>query len=80
MTPITSALGSALPQAVDAYMKRALVNGAAPIPLVKLNTDVAGLGPYTLDNGGAFTMTVYAGPTLQFSVTPKLGTLLDASA
>ncbi|MGY4831684.1 hypothetical protein ACVNIS_24140 [Sphaerotilaceae bacterium SBD11-9] len=80
MTPITSALGSALPQAVDAYMKRALVHGAAPIPLVKLNTDVAGLGPYQIDHGGPFTMTVYAGPTLQFSVNAKLGTLLDTSA
>ena len=61
-------------------MKRAQVTGAAPVPLVELNTQVAGLGPFVVDHGGPFSMTVYAGPTMHFALNAKLGTLLDTSA
>ncbi|MBT9528507.1 MAG: hypothetical protein IV105_24870 [Rhizobacter sp.] len=74
------AIGSALPPLVDAHMKRALVTGAAPVPLVRLNTEVAGLGPFVIDHGGPFSMTVYAGPAMHFALNAKLGTLLDTSA
>jgi hypothetical protein len=77
---VSLATGPALPPAVDAYMKRAQVTGAAPLPLVELNTQVAGLGPFVIDHGGRFSMTVYAGPTMHFALNPKLGTLVDTSA
>jgi hypothetical protein len=75
-----SAIGSALPPAVDMFVKRALVHGAAPIPVVELNAHVKGLGPFVIDNGGAYTMTVYSGPAMTFSVNAKLGRLLNTSA
>jgi hypothetical protein len=78
--PSSLAIGSALPPAVDAFMKQALAHGAAPIPLFKLNTEVPVAAPYVVDNGGMFTLTVYPGPSLQFSVAPKLGRHVDASA
>lgn len=77
---ISLATGPALPPAIDSHLKRALVTGAAPVPLVELNTQVAGLGPFVVDHGGPFSMTVYAGPTLHFALNAKLGTLLDTSA
>jgi hypothetical protein len=78
--PVSLASAPALPPAIDSYLKRALVTGAAPLPLVELNTQVAGLGPFVVDYGGRFSMTVYAGPTMHFAAHAKLGTLLDASA
>jgi hypothetical protein len=77
---VSLASAPALPPAIDSHMKRALVTGAAPLPLVELNTQVAGLGPFVIDHGGPFSMTVYAGPAMHFSLNPKLGTLLDTSA
>jgi hypothetical protein len=74
------AIGSALPPAIDSFMKRAQQTGGAPLPLVELNTHVAGLGPFHIDNGGAFTLTVYAGPSMHFSASPKLGSVVHAVA
>jgi hypothetical protein len=78
--PSSLAIGSALPPALDAFMKQALVHGAAPIPLFELNTQVPSIAPYVMDNGGMFTLTVYPGPLAHFSVAPKLGRHLDTSA
>ncbi|MET0351423.1 MAG: hypothetical protein ABW067_16645 [Rhizobacter sp.] len=75
-----SSLGPALPSAVAAFVREAVANGAAPYKNVELNTTVPGLGPYTIDNGGAFTITVYPGPVTKFSATPKLGRHVDTTA
>jgi hypothetical protein len=61
-------------------MKRALVSGMAPPPWVPLNTRVPGLGPFHIDSGGAFTLTVYAGPSMHFAASAKLGSLVHAVA
>ena len=75
-----SPIGSALPSALAAFVRDAVAHGAAPHKNVELNTSVPGLGPYTLDNGGAYTLTVYPGSVMTFSVSPKLGRLLNAAA
>lgn len=75
-----SPLGSALPSAVASFVRHAVAHGAAPLPLVPLNTSVPSLGPYTLDNGGAYTLTVHPGSVMRFSVAPKLGRFIDMTA
>lgn len=72
------ALGPALPPALDNFIKRSAVTGP-PLPLVKLDVQVPAR-PVLLDHGGAFTLTVYAGPAMQFSAAPKLGNLVSAVA
>ncbi len=76
---IVSPLGSALPSALAAYVRDSVVHGAAPYRNIELNTTVPG-GPYTLDNGGAYTLTVYPGSVMTFSVAPKLGRHVDTVA
>lgn len=78
--PDSFAIGSALPPRLNAYMQRALVTGGAPLPLVELNTHVPGLGPFHIDTGGAFTLTVYSGPSMHFTASPRLGSLVHAIA
>lgn len=76
--PAASALGPALPPAIDAFIQRGAVQGP-PLPLVELNVHVPAR-PMVMDNGGAYTLTLYSGPSLHFSVAPKLGSLVDATA
>ncbi len=73
-------LGPALPPAIDAFQKRALIHGAAPVPLVELNARVPGLGPFVMDHGGMFALTVYSGPAMHFSASPKIGGTMHAVA
>ena len=75
-----SLIGSALSPALAAFVRDAVAHGAAPYKNVELNTSVPGLGPYTLDNGGAYTLTVYPGSVMTFAVTPMLGRFLNAAA
>lgn len=75
-----SPLGPALPAALAAHVRDTVAHGAAPHRLQDLNTQVPGLGPYTLDLGGAFTVTVYPGPVSRFAATPKLGRQVDTTA
>ncbi|MET0335924.1 MAG: hypothetical protein ABW190_16785 [Rhizobacter sp.] len=70
--------GSPLPSAIDGFIKRGASYGP-PLPLAKMNVHVPAK-PIVMDNGGAYTMTLHGGPTLSFSVAPKLGTLVDTSA
>jgi len=74
-----STIGSALPSALASYMRDSIVHGAAPYKNVELNTAVP-MAPYTLDNGGAYTLTVYPGSMMTFSATPKLGRHVDTVA
>jgi hypothetical protein len=66
--------GTALPAALDTFMKRGASYGP-PLPLKELDVHVP-VAPVTLDNGGAYTITLYSGPTLSFSVNAKPGRLL----
>ncbi|MBL0729043.1 hypothetical protein [Piscinibacter sp. HJYY11] len=66
--------GTALPAAIDNFMKRGASYGP-PLPLKELNVHVPA-APMTLDNGGAYTITLYGGPALSFSVNAKPGRLL----
>ena len=75
-----SPVGSALPPALADFVRHAVDRGAAPLKNVALDTSVPSLGPYTLDHGGAYTLTVYPGSMMTFSVAPKLGRLLSAAA
>jgi len=75
-----SPLGSALPSALAAFVRESVANGAAPYKTIELNTSIPGLGPYTIDNGGAYTLTVYPGPVTKFTATPKLGRHVDTTA
>jgi len=74
-----SPIGSALPATLAAFVRGSVANGAAPYKNIELNTVVPG-GPYTVDNGGAYTLTVYPGSMMRFSVTPKLGRHVDTMA
>ncbi len=66
-------IGRALPPALDAYVQRIAAQGAVPLPNVPLNTEVPSLGPYVLDLGGAFKLTVYPGPRMWFAASPSSG-------
>lgn len=74
----TSSVGTALPPAIDNFIKRANVNGA-PLPLVALNVHVPAR-PVVLDHGGPYTLTVYGGPSMSFAAHPKLGRVVDTTA
>ena len=80
MSRITPTPMFALPAALADFIARGLERGAAPHPLVELNTQVPSLGPYVMDNGGMFVMTVYTGPTMRFVATPRLGGNLNVPA
>jgi hypothetical protein len=67
----------ALPPAIDAFMKQGAVQGP-PMPLVKLNNQVPSR-PIVMDNGGAYTITLYSGPSMNFSVNAKQGNLLGTA-
>ncbi|MBX3620560.1 MAG: hypothetical protein KF891_11335 [Rhizobacter sp.] len=73
-----SSIGTALPPAIDAHIKRANATGA-PLPLVALNVHVPAR-PIVLDHGGPYTLTVHGGPAMSFTVQPKLGRLVDTIA
>lgn len=75
-----SPLGPALPPALASYVRDIAAHGAAPHRLEELNTKVPGLGPYTMDFGGAYTVTAYPGPVTRFQTTPKLGAHVDTTA
>lgn len=75
-----SPLGPALPPALASFVRQAVENGAAPLPLVPLNTSVPNLGPITLDHGGAYTLTVYPGSVMTFAASPKLGRFIDMTS
>lgn len=77
---ISLALGSSLPPALEAYVEKALANGAAPLPNVKLNTQLPTAGPVVMDNGGAFTVTIYGAALMKFSLQAKPGKLLAVTA
>lgn len=66
--------GSPLPAAIDSFIRRGASYGA-PLPLKELNVHVPA-APITLDNGGAYTITLYGGPSMSFSVNAKPGRLL----
>jgi hypothetical protein len=78
--PALSALGSALPPTLAAYVERAVAEGGAPLPLVELNTRVPTTGPITFGGDAAFSVTLYPGPMMHFAVTPRLGTRLNTTA
>ena len=59
---------------------KTLAQGAAPLPNVKLDTQLPTCGPVVMDNGGAFTMTIYGAALMQFSLQAKPGRLLDVTA
>ena len=69
--------GSALPAAIDASIRKGAVDGP-PLPTKELNVHVPA-APITLDNGGAYTITLYGGPSMSFSVHAKLGRLLGTA-
>lgn len=75
-----SALGSALPPALDAHISRTSRHGAAPLPNVPLNTEVPTRGPVVLDLGGAFDLAVYTGPRMWFTASPAPASQVDTSA
>jgi hypothetical protein len=70
--------GSPLPPFIDNFIKRGAVQGP-PLPLADLNMHVPA-PPIVMDNGGAYTLTVYGGPSMHFTVAPKLGSLVNAVA
>ncbi|UUX94429.1 hypothetical protein [Aquabacterium sp. J223] len=69
----------ALPPAVAEHIDRGLRHGAAPWPLVALDTQVPTLGPYRM-SGGAFDLLVYTGPVMTYDAVANLGTRLDVVA
>jgi hypothetical protein len=75
--PAVSTTAKALPPEIDAFIKQGAVKGP-PLPLVKLNTQVPAT-PITMDNGGAYTITLYSGPAMTFSVHAKPGKLLGTA-
>lgn len=75
-----SPLGPALPAALAAHVRETVAHGAAPVKPVPLNTTVPGLGPYTMDFGGAYTVTAHPGPVTRFSTAPKPGRHVDTTA
>jgi hypothetical protein len=75
------ALNRALPPLINAYLERVTAGGGgALIPLLDLNTRVPSLGPYVMDVGGAFTLTIYPGPLMHFSSAPALGRHVNVTA
>ncbi len=66
--------GSPLPAAIDAFIKRGASYGP-PLPLAELNVHVPAR-PIVMDHGGAYTITLYSGPAMSFSVHAKPGRLL----
>jgi hypothetical protein len=72
-----STTAKALPPEIDAFMKQGAVKGP-PLPLVKLNNQIPAK-PIVMDNGGAYTITLYAGPSMNFSVNAKPGNLLGTA-
>lgn len=71
---------SALPERLDAHIDRIVAQGAAPIPLVPLNTTVPTRGPIVLHGSGAFELLVYCGPLMRTTLQPTLGSQLDTYA
>lgn len=69
--------GPALPAAIETFMKRSATYGP-PLPLTELNVHVPAQ-PISLDNGGAYTITLYSGPAMSFSVHAKPGRLLGTA-
>jgi hypothetical protein len=72
--PSVSITARALPPEIDAFMKQGALKGP-PLPLADLNTRVPA-SPIVMDNGGAYSLTVYSGPAMSFSVHAKPGKLL----
>lgn len=70
----------ALPPALTEYIQRKADSGAAVHQLVPLNTKVPVRGPYVMDHGGRFTLTLYGGELLKYQANPALGRLLDITA
>lgn len=69
--------GSPLPAAIDNFIQRGASYGP-PLPLKELNVHMPA-APVTLDNGGAYTITLYGGPAMSFSVNAKPGRLLGTA-
>lgn len=69
--------GTALPAAIDNAIKQGAAYGP-PLPTKELNVHVPA-APITLDNGGAYTITLYGGPSMSFSVHAKPGRLLGTA-
>jgi hypothetical protein len=69
--------GPALPAAIDNAIKKGAAYGP-PLPTQELNVHVPA-APITLDNGGAYTLTVHGGPSMSFSVHAKPGRLLGTA-
>jgi hypothetical protein len=69
----------ALPPALAEHIERGLRQGAAPVPLVDLNTQMLSLGPYRM-SGGAFDLLVYTGPVMTYNAVANLGTKLNVVA
>ena len=57
-----------------------VAQGAAPFPLVELNTTVPTRGPIVLHGSGAFPLLVYCGPLMRTTLQPSLGGRLDTYA
>jgi hypothetical protein len=70
----------ALPERLDAYLERIVAEGAAPYPLVALNTHVPTLGPYVLGASSSYQLLVYGGPLMTFRSRPVLGAQVNAMA
>lgn len=66
--------GSPLPAAIDTFIKRGASYGP-PLPTTELNVHVPAR-PIVMDNGGPYTITLYSGPAMSFSVNAKPGRLL----
>lgn len=69
--------GPPLPAAIESFMERGASYGP-PLPLKELNVHVPAQ-PITMDNGGAYTITLYSGPAMSFSVHAKPGRLLGTA-
>lgn len=78
--PVSIAQRSALPERLDAFIDRAVQQGAAPYPLVELNNRVPTLGPYVMQGSGSFQLLVYGGPLMSFRLQPTLGAHVNTQA